>query len=143
MEDDLHGHRQQPGRSHLGELLDDDHLGVLEGGYPVFELEWVVVIVICLDGTCPVHISVLLRVKTVRILASLYRLGLRTVVYTLLQVVLIQVHLCNNSLQSYKLVCHSTVKTPRSHEVSTQITFHLDREMLNLLVYFTLFLILI
>lgn len=74
-----------------------------------------------LDEPGFVGFEILLGVHVIRVLLDLVRLGLLTVVHTLLEVVLDDIHLRDDSLETNKLVGQFAAQTPRRDEVSAEI----------------------
>jgi len=61
-----------------------------------------------LDESCLAGLKIFFRVHVVRIFLHLVSFGFFTVVNTFFQIILHDVHLCDDSLDTNQLVCHFT-----------------------------------
>ena len=107
-------------------------LNVPEGAQSVLKAERVVVIVVGFDEPGLAGLKIFFGVHVVRVLLDLMGLCLFAVVDTLLQVVLYDVHLGDNALDAYQLVCHFAPETSGSHEVPSKVALETDPIVLEL-----------
>ena len=107
-------------------------LNVPEGAQSVLKAERVVVIIVGLDETSLAGLKIFFGVHVVRVLLDLVGFGLFAVVDALLQVVLDDVHLGDDALDAYQLVCHLATETSGSDEVPSKIALEADPVVLEL-----------
>ena len=98
--------REKTRRSIFWQLLNDHMLDVSEGTETILKTERVVVVVVSFDESCLAGLKIFLGVHVVRILLHLVSLGLFAVVDTFFEIVLNDIHLCDDALNSYKLIGH-------------------------------------
>ena len=86
------------------------------------------------DESCLIRFKIFFRVKVVRIILDLMGLCFLTVVYTLFQIVLDYVHLCNYALHAYQLIGQFASHPSRSDKVRTKIAFKTDAKVLDFIL---------
>lgn len=81
-----------------------------------------------------IGLKIFFWVQIIWIFFDLMSLSFFAVVYTLLQVVLHDVHFCDYALYTYQLVRQLAGHTPRSDEVRAQVAFKTDVEVLDFIL---------
>jgi hypothetical protein len=117
LKNDSDGLRKEARRGHFRQLLNDNALNIPKRAHAVLKTEWVAIVIMSLYKASFGGLEIFFRIQIIRVFLYFEGLGLFAVVYTLLELMLWNLHLRYDSLDTHQFICQFAPQATRSYKI--------------------------